>query len=107
MRQQRSRSSESMGIETEDHEAVREAGERYGSMAADLCIAHVSLTSSEEAIQGYIHDLARNIREQALQRSSTGLGEALAAVWKDAALKAAQARLAAFDEPQEAPPPED
>jgi len=43
--------------------------------------------------------LARNIREQAAQQAEGGLGEELAAIWKDAALKAAQARLKAFEEP--------
>ncbi len=40
-------------------------------------------------MEQHILDLvARNIREQALQRASDDLGEALALVWKEAALKA-------------------
>jgi acetoin utilization deacetylase AcuC-like enzyme len=73
-------------------EAVREAGEKYGTMAADLSLVHISMASSEEAVQGHISDLVRNIREQAAQQAR----EDLAIVWKEAALKAAQARLEAF-----------
>ncbi len=84
-------------------EAVREAGERYGTMAADLSLVHISMASSEEAVQNHISDLVRNIREQAAQQAR----EDLAAVWKEAALKAAQARLEAFGEPNEAKPSSD
>ena len=50
------------------------------------------MAASEEAVQAHINDLVRNIREHAAQQA----GEDLAAVWKQAALKAAQARLEAF-----------
>ena len=79
-------------------EAVREAGEKYGTMAADLSLVHISMASSEEGVQDHITDLARNIREQAAQQ----VREDLAAVWKEAALKAAQARLEASGGPEEA-----
>ena len=72
-------------------EAVREAGEKYGTMAAGLSLVHVSMAASEEAAEDHINDLVRNIREQAGQQAR----EDLAAVWKEAALKAAQARLEA------------
>ncbi len=72
-------------------EAVREAGEKYGTMAADLSLVHISMAASEEAVQDHINNLVRNIREQAAQQAR----EDLAAVWKEAALKAAQARLEA------------
>jgi acetoin utilization deacetylase AcuC-like enzyme len=81
-------------------EAVREAGERYGTMAADLSLVHISMASSEEAVRDHINDLVRNIREQAAQQAR----EDLAAVWKEAALKAAQARLEASGGPEEANP---
>ena len=73
-------------------EAVREAGGKYGAMAADLSLIHISMAASEEAVQDHINDLVRNIREQSAQQAR----EDLAAVWKEAALKAAQARLEAF-----------
>ena len=80
-------------INPDRREAVREAGERYGTMAADLSLVHISMASSEEAVQDHINNLVRNIREQAAQQAH----EDLAAVWKKAALKAAQARLEAFE----------
>jgi hypothetical protein len=67
-------------------------------MAAALSLLHISVASSEEEMQEHVGDLVRNIREQALQRANEGLGEDLAAVWKEAAMEAAQARLAAFEE---------
>ena len=87
-----------MSTEPDKREAVREAGERYGAMAADLSLVHISMASSEEAVQDHINDLVRNIREQAAQQAR----EDLAAVWKEAALKAAQARLEAFGGPEDA-----
>jgi hypothetical protein len=81
-----------MSTEPDRHEVAREAGERYGTMAADLSLVHISMASSEEAVQDHISDLVRNIREQATQQAR----EDLAAVWKEAALKAAQVRLVAF-----------
>jgi hypothetical protein len=81
-----------MNREPERQEAAREAGEKYGTMAANLSLLHISMASSEEAVHDHISDLLRNIREQAVQQAC----EDLAAVWKEAALKAAQARLAAF-----------
>ncbi len=84
-------------------EAVREAGEKYGTMAADLSLVHISMAASEEAVQDHINDLVRNIREQAAQQTC----EDLAAVWKEAALKAAQARLEASGGPDEANPSND
>jgi hypothetical protein len=55
-------------------------------------VVHISMAASEEALQDHINDLVRNIREQAAQQARADL----AAVWKQAALKAAQARLEAF-----------
>jgi hypothetical protein len=71
-------------------------------MAADLSLVHISVASSEEEMQEHIGDLVRNIREQALRYAGEGLGEDLAAAWKEAAMEAAQVRLAAFEE-QEGP----
>ena len=87
-----------MDTEQDQREAAREAGEKYGTMAADLSLVHISMAESEEAVQDHINDLVRNIREQAAQQAR----EDLAAVWKEAALKAAQARLAASGGPEEA-----
>jgi transposase-like protein len=89
-----------MNTEHNEQEAVRQAGSRYGTMAADLSLAHISAAATDEAIQEHIADLARNIREQAAQKAREDLGEDLAATWKDAALKAAQARLEAHGEPK-------
>ena len=80
-----------MSMELERREAARQAGERYGAMAADLSLVHIGMASSEEAVQDHINDLVRNIREQAAQQAR----EDLAGVWREAALKAAQARLEA------------
>ena len=80
-----------MDTEADTREAVRKAGEKYGTMAADLSLVHISMAASEEAVQDHINDLVRNIREQAAQQAR----EDLAVVWKEAALKAAQARLEA------------
>lgn len=74
-------------------------------MAADLSLMHASLAPTEEAMEKHILNLARNIREQALQRANDDLGEDLALVWKEAALKAAQERLKAFGAPGEATQP--
>ncbi len=73
-----------MSTESGRHTAAREAGEKYGTMAADLSLVHISMASSDEEIQDHINDLVRNIREQAAQQAR----EDLAAVWKEAALKA-------------------
>jgi uncharacterized protein (UPF0147 family) len=86
-----------MSTEPDRHEVAREAGEKYGTMAADLSLVHVSMASSEEVVQDHINDLVRNIREQAAQQAR----EDLAVVWKEAALKAAQARLEAFGGPED------
>jgi hypothetical protein len=86
-----------MNREADKREAAQEAGEKYGTMAADLSLVHVSVASSEEEIQDHINDLVRNIREQAAQQAR----EDLAVVWKEAALKAAQARLEAFGGPED------
>ena len=91
-----------MNTTIDEQEAAREAGSRYGTMAADLSLVHITTAATEEEMQEHIADLARNSREQAAQRIREGLGEDLAAVWKDAALKAAQARLEAYGEPEEA-----
>ncbi len=91
-----------MNTTIDEQEAAREAGTRYGTMAADLSLVHITTAATEEEMQGHIADLARNIREQAAQRIREGLEEDLAAVWKDAALKAAQARLEAYGEHEEA-----
>ena len=82
----------------ERREAVRVAGKKYGTMAADLSLVHISMAASEEVVQDHISNLVRNIREQAAQQARADL----AAVWKEAALKAAQARLEAFGGPDEA-----
>ena len=65
-------------------------------MAADLSLMHVNSAADEDIMEERVQELARNIREQALQQVSDGLGEDLALVWKQAALEAAQIRLAAF-----------
>ncbi len=88
-------------MDTDRREAVRTAGERYGTMAADLSLVHVGAASSQEEIHEHIRDLARNIREQATQQVREGLGHDLADIWKAAAFKAAQARLEALGEPEE------
>ena len=80
-----------MSTEPDRHKVAREAGEKYGTMAADLSLVHISMAATEEAVQDHINDLVRNIREQAAQQAR----EDLAAVWREAALKAAQARLEA------------
>jgi hypothetical protein len=85
-------------MEPDKHKVAREAGERYGTMAADLSLVHISTAPNEEAVQDHINDLVRNIREQAAQQAR----EDLAVVWKEAALKAAQARLEAFGGPEDA-----
>ncbi len=84
-----------------DEQAAREGGSQYGAMAADLSLVHISLAVSEDAIQEHIADLARNIREQAEWQAREGLGKDLAAVWKTAAFRAAQARLEAPEEPED------
>ena len=89
-----------MNTQTDEQEA-REAGSRYGTMAADISLVHIGVAATEEAVEQHIADLVRNIREQAQQRTNEGLGEDLVAIWKDAALKAAQARLEASGEPDE------
>ena len=90
-----------MDTELDQLEAAREAGEKYGTMAADLSLVHVSAAASTEEIHEHIRDLARNIREQAAQQDREDLGQDLTAVWKAAAFKAAQARLEAVGEPSE------
>ncbi len=84
-----------------DEQEAREAGSQYGAMAADLSLVHISLAVSEDAIQEHIADLARNIREQAEWQAREDLGKELAAVWKTAAFRAAQARLEAPEEPED------
>ena len=86
-----------MTTESDRHKVAREAGEKYGTMAADLSLVHISMAASEEAVQDHINNLVRNIREQAAQQAR----EDLASVWKEAALKAAQARLEAFGGPED------
>ena len=91
-----------MDTELDQHEAAREAGAKYGTMAADLSLVYVSAAASTEEIHEHIRDLARNIREQAAQQAREGLGQELTAVWKAAAFKAAQARLETHGGPEEA-----
>ena len=91
-----------MKTERDEQEAAREASRRYGTMAADLSLIHISTAETEAAMQEHVANLARNIREQAVQRAREGLGQDLVAIWKDAALKAAQARLEGYGEPKEA-----
>ena len=88
-----------MDAEADQREAAREAGEKYGTMAADLSLVHVSAVSSKEEIHEQIRNLAHNIREQAAQQVRDGLGHDLADVWKAAAFKAAQMRLEALGGP--------
>ncbi len=88
-----------MATQVSQKEAAREAGHQYGTMAADLCLVHISEATTEEAVQEHVVDLARNIREQASQRGAEGLEEELAALWRDAAAKAVQARLETYGEP--------
>jgi hypothetical protein len=95
-----------MRTDADQREAARQAGETYGAMAADLSLMHASLAPGEKSLEKHILDLARNIREQALQRANNELGEDLALVWKGAALKAAQKRLEAFGAPGETTQPE-
>jgi len=90
-----------MNSEVDRHEAARKSGEEYGTRAAGLCLILISTALEEEVIEEHIKNLARNIREQA-RRSARDLGEEFASVWKEAALKAAQARLHAAD-PQNEP----
>ena len=90
-----------MDTEPDRHTVAREAGEKYGTMAADLSLVHISMAASEEAVQDHINNLVRNIREQAAQQAREGLEPDLTAVWKAAAFKAAQARLEAVGEPSE------
>jgi hypothetical protein len=45
---------------------------------ADLSLVHISMASSEEAVQDQINNVVRNIREQAAQQAR----EDLAVVWK-------------------------
>jgi hypothetical protein len=71
-----------MNTETDQQEAARQAGSRYGTMAADLSLVHITTAATDEEMQEHIADLARNIREQAAQRIREDLGEDLAAVWK-------------------------
>ena len=92
-----------MSREPDRHKVAREAGEKYGTMAADLSLVHISMAESVEAVQDQINNLVRNIREQAAQQAR----EDLAAIWKEAALKAAQARLEASGEPGETKPSSD
>ncbi len=94
-----------MEIEPDHREAAREAGEKYGTMAADLSLVHVSAASDPEEIHQHIRDLARNIREQAAQQTREGLAHDLTAVWKAAAFKAAQVRLEALGGPDADPAP--
>ena len=86
-------------IEPDEEQTAREAVSRYGTMAAHISLVHIGLVATEEAVEQHIADLVRNIREQAQQRAKGGLGADLAAIWKDAALKSAQARLEASGEP--------
>ncbi len=90
-----------MNSEAESREAVREAGEKYGTMAADLSLVHLSAVSTKEEIHERIRDLARNIREQTTKQVREGLRQDFAEVWKAAAFKAAQARLEALGGPEE------
>ena len=69
-----------MDAEPDQREAAREAGEKYGTMAADLSLVHVSAASNTEEIHEHIRDLSRNIREQAAQQDREGLGQDLTAV---------------------------
>ena len=51
-----------MSTEPDRHKVAREAGEKYGTMAADLSLVHISMAASEEAVQDHINNLVRNIR---------------------------------------------
>jgi hypothetical protein len=96
-----------MGTEADRREAAQAAGERYGAMAADLSLMHVNSAADEDVMEERVQELARNIREQALQQVSEGTEKDLALVWEQAALEAAQIRLAAFGAAAETTQPED
>jgi len=66
-----------MNTEPDEQEVVREAGSWYGTMAADLSLAHISAAATEETIQEHIADLARNIPEQACSGPERALGKIL------------------------------
>jgi hypothetical protein len=68
-----------MDTEPDQRKAAREAGEEYGTMAADLSLVNVSAASSMEEIHEHIRDLARNIREKAAQQAREGLEDDLTA----------------------------
>ncbi len=65
-----------MNVEA-DEQAAREAGARYGTMAADLSLVHISLAVTDEAVEHHIADLALNIGEQAQQRARDDIGKIL------------------------------
>ena len=62
-----------MSTEPDRRKVAREAGEKYGTMAADLSLVHISMAASEEAVQDHINNLVRNIREQAAQQAREDL----------------------------------
>jgi hypothetical protein len=39
-----------MTTEPDRHKVAREAGEKYGTMAADLSLVHISMAPNEEAV---------------------------------------------------------
>ena len=84
-----------MSTEPDRHKVAREAGEKYGTMAADLSLVHISMAASEEAVQDHINNLVRNIREQAAQQAR----EDLAAVWKEAPSKPLKRVLRQWESP--------
>lgn len=40
-------------------------GKKYGTMAVDLSLVHISMAASKDAVQDHITNLARNISERA------------------------------------------
>jgi hypothetical protein len=86
-----------MSTDAEGREIAGRAGAKYGTMAADLCLLHLNSALDGKVAEEHIKNLAYNIREQALLYDNPDFAQ----VWKDAALKAAQARLAAVDKAEE------
>jgi hypothetical protein len=62
-----------VATDTDKQQAAHDAGHQYGTLAANLCLVHVSGATTEEAVQEHVADLARNIREQAAHRADEGL----------------------------------
>ena len=88
-------------MDVDGRESAWEAGKKYGTMAADLSLVHVSAHLSAEEIHEHIRNLAHKIREQTTQQIREGLGHDLADCLESRCLKAAQARLEALGGPED------